>query len=138
MTATKERRPRSTKGNTYKFKIFAETGGEAKGYITTGEYPDGRLCEVFIKVAKQGGTMSGLTDSLAITLSHALQHGIPVGDLCSGLIGMRYEPTGETDDPQIPYALSLSDYIGRRLALDYCSAEELVRYGIPMPEAVEQ
>lgn len=130
-SVTKERRPRRTVGKTYAFRISSKTGGgDLKGYMTTGEYEDGRLCEVFLKVAKQGGSVSGMTDTVAIILSHALQHGVPVADLCKGLVNMRFEPTGDTDDPEIPQALSVSDYIGRRLALDYCTQEEREKHGL--------
>ena len=98
--------------------------------MIVNNYPDGRPCEVFLKIAKMGGTLSGLTDGLAITMSHALQRGVPIDDLCKGLIGLRFEPTGQTNDPDIPECLSVLDYIGRRLARDYCDAETLERLGL--------
>ena len=127
----KERRPRRTQGTTTKFGLTSLTGGgEVKGYMITGNYDDGRLCEVFLKIAKQGGTLHGFADGLAITISHALQNGTPVVEICKGLVGMRFEPTGPTTDPDIPEALSICDYIGRRLALDYCTPEERETHGL--------
>lgn len=110
----REPRPTRTPGHTTAFDI-----GEAGGYITVGLYPDGRVCEIFLKVAKQGSTIGGLVDTLAITASHALQNGTPLGDLLRGWAGLRFEPNGDTQDPEVPNASSIPDYIAKRLALDY-------------------
>lgn len=123
MSAThRERPPRSREGGVTTFRV-----GEAKGYLTVNRYPDGRPCEVFLKVAKEGTLLAGVLDTLAIIISHALQHGVPVADIATSLIDMRYEPWGETNDPEIPNAESISDYIGKRLALDYMTADERVQ-----------
>lgn len=120
-------------GWTQKVRITPASGGDAlKCFITVNHYEDGRPGEIFIKVAKQGSTMAGAFDTLAIVLSHAFQMGTPVFDLCDALIGMRYEPIGLTDDPEIPDVSSLSDYIGRRLAKEYLTDDERQRLGVRM------
>lgn len=126
--------PRQRNGKTAKVDITSTAdGGRLRGYITTGEYEDGRLGEVFLKVAKQGSTLSGVLDSLAIVTSHALQWGVPVYDIVDALLHQRYEPFGQTDDPAVPQCTSISDYLARWLATEYCTAEERERLGLQAP-----
>lgn len=110
----KTERPRRTAGHTTHFEV-----GESSGYVTTGCNEAGEVIELFLKVAKQGSTIGGLVDTIAIITSHALQNGTPLGDLLRGMSGLRFEPNGETDDPEIPMAASIPDYLAKRLALDY-------------------
>jgi ribonucleoside-diphosphate reductase alpha chain len=100
-------------------KTFSFSVGEAEGYITAGEYPDDGIGEVFLKVAKQGSTLSGIMDAFAISVSLGLQYGVPLEAYVQKFINMRFEPSGMTTDKDIRFASSLVDYIFRRLALEY-------------------
>ena len=110
------RRPAQTIG----FRV-----AESEGYIHAGEYPDtGELGEIFLKVAKQGSTLSGVMDAFAISISIGLQYGVPLKAYVKKFINMRFEPSGMTDDPDFRFATSMVDYIFRRLAADYLTQEE--------------
>lgn len=85
--------------------------GDAKGYITVGLFDDGSPGEIFITMAKEGSTLSGMTDSFAIMLSLALQYGIPLKDLVRKFRHVRFEPDGPTDEKKIPTASSIIDYL---------------------------
>lgn len=91
------------------------TIGEFDGYIHAGVYDDGSLCEIFLTASKEGSTVSGLLDSWAIAVSHALQYGDPLEDLVKKYSGMRFEPSGMTHNPEIPICTSVVDYIMRWL-----------------------
>jgi ribonucleoside-diphosphate reductase alpha chain len=104
-------------------KTFSFSVGGAEGYITAGEYPDDGIGEVFLKVAKQGSTLSGIMDAFAISVSLGLQYGVPLEAYVQKFTNMRFEPSGMTSDPDIRFASSLVDYIFRRLALEYLPAE---------------
>lgn len=93
--------------------------GGYKGYITAGMYEDGTLGEVFVKMAKEGSTLSGLFDGWAITLSVALQHNTPLEAILSKLENMSFIPCGFTENPEIHYAKSILDYVARWLALKF-------------------
>ena len=95
---------------THKFRV-----GEQEGYITVGLYEDGTPGEVFITISKEGSTIRGLMDSVAVLTSLALQYGVPVADLARKFRSVRFEPHGFTDNPEIPQASSLVDYIFRWL-----------------------
>lgn len=113
-TNTRRKLPRTRQSRTYSFKV-----GESQGYLTAGEYPDGSLGEIFIKVSKQGSTLAGVLDALAISVSMGLQYGVPLDSYVHQFSHMRFEPAGITDDEEIRFASSLVDYIFRRLAMDY-------------------
>ncbi len=100
------------------------------GYITVGKYEDGSAGEIFMKMAKQGSTVSGLMDSLAICMSMALQHGVPLQILADKLSHMRFEPSGFTGNPEIPMAKSIVDYVVRFLGSKFLSEEEKQMVGI--------
>jgi ribonucleoside-diphosphate reductase alpha chain len=121
----RERLPRSRKGHTHAFKV-----GEVEGYLTTGEYEDGRLGEVFVRVSKQGSTLAGIVDAWSISLSMGLQHGVPLQSYVDKYSGMRFEPSGMTQDPDVRIANSLVDYIARRLAIDYLENDARNSLGI--------
>ena len=113
-----------------KFRIFAakETANglapyEVKGYITVGDYPDGTPGEIFIKMAKEGSTISGLMDSFATAISIALQHRVPLKLLCDKFSHTRFEPSGFTGNDKIPMASSLMDYIFRYLDLKHAGRD---------------
>lgn len=114
---------------THKFSV----GGQ-EGYITVGLYDDGSPGEVFVKMSKQGSTVSGLMDSVAIAWSMALQHGVPVESLISKYIDHRFEPSGFTENPRIPMARSVVDYLARWMASKFLSEEDQRMVGV-LPEA---
>jgi len=100
------------------------------GYITVGKYEDGGPGEVFMKMAKQGSTVSGLMDSLAICMSLALQYGVPLQIMADKLSHMRFEPSGFTGNPDIPMAKSIVDYVVRWLSSKFLSEDEKRQVGI--------
>lgn len=117
--------PLKRKGATYKFSV-----GDSKGYFTVGEYEDGKPAEVFIRIAKQGSTLSGVMDAFAIAVSNGLQYGVPLKNFVRMFMSMNFTPAGITGDSEIPTATSIMDYIFRRIALDYLSADELMELGL--------
>ncbi len=123
--AVRRRLPRVRNSKTYKFSL-----SDLKGYFTVGEYEDGTPGELFISVSKQGSTLSGLMDSFAVSVSHGLQYGVPLKSYVKTLRGASFAPAGITDDPDIRTASSLTDYIFRRLALDYLSFDDRLELGM--------
>ena len=123
--AVREHLPRRRRSNTFSFRV-----ADCEGYVTVGEYDDGRPAEVFIKVSKQGSTLAGIMDAFSISLSLGLQHGVPLATYVHKYANMRFEPAGITDDPELRIATSLIDYIFRRLALDFLPVEERTELGI--------
>jgi ribonucleoside-diphosphate reductase alpha chain len=121
----REKLPRSRTSRTFEFRV-----ADCKGFVTVGEYEDGRPGEIFIRVAKQGSTLAGFLDAFAISISHGLQYGVPLRSFVEAFTGMRFEPAGMTDDPDIRIANSLVDYLFRRLALMYLSPEERAELNI--------
>ena len=121
----RERLPRKRKSYTFAFRV-----ADCEGYVTVGEYEDGRPGEVFMKVSKQGSTLSGIMDAFSISISLGLQHGVPLATFVKKYTNMRFEPAGMTDDPDLRIAQSLVDYIFRRLAVDYLSFEERAELGV--------
>jgi ribonucleoside-diphosphate reductase alpha chain len=93
--------------------------GAHEGYLTVGLYEDGQPGEIFITMAKEGSTVSGLMDSFATAVSLALQYGVPLKVLCDKFSHMRFEPSGWTNNPEIRYAKSIMDYIFRWLAYKF-------------------
>jgi len=117
---------------THKFSI-----GGHKGYITVGMFEDGTPGEIFITMAKQGSTISGLMDSFACMTSFALQYHVPLKFLVGKLSHARYEPSGWTGNPELPYAKSITDYVFRWLALRFLTAEERTEIGMQTEEDLE-
>jgi ribonucleoside-diphosphate reductase alpha chain len=124
-TATRNRLPRTRKSLTTSFQV-----GGAEGYMTTGQYDDGGLGEVFLKMSKQGSTMAGMMDAFSVIVSIALQHGVPLETMVAKFTNQRFEPAGMTDDPDVRMAQSIIDYVFRRLALDYLDYDARTAYGI--------
>ncbi|PSL04241.1 ribonucleoside-diphosphate reductase class II [Haloactinopolyspora alba] len=122
---TRKRLPKSRPSLTTSFTV-----GGAEGYMTAGSYPDDGLGEVFLKLGKQGSTLSGIMDAFSIAVSVALQHGVPLETYVQKFTNMRFEPSGMTDDPDVRMAQSVVDYIFRRLALDHLPFEERSALGI--------
>ena len=121
----RERLSRDRRSRTFEFRV-----ADCKGFVTIGEYDDGRPGEVFLRVSKQGSTLAGIMDALAISLSHGLQYGVPLRTYVETFTGMRFEPAGMTDDPDIRIATSIMDYLFRKLAVAYLSYEERASLGI--------
>ncbi|MCU1673347.1 MAG: nrdJ, partial [Frankiales bacterium] len=110
----RKRLPKSRTGQTVSFSIAG-----AEGYMTANAYEDGSLGEVFIKMSKQGSTLAGVMDAFSVSISIALQYGVPLETYVSKFTNMRFDPAGMTDDADIRIAQSVMDYLFRRLALDF-------------------
>ncbi|MDP6760310.1 MAG: vitamin B12-dependent ribonucleotide reductase [Acidimicrobiales bacterium] len=121
----RRRLPRSRRSLTFEFRV-----ADCKGFVTVGEYEDGRPGEIFMRVSKQGSTLSGIMDAFAISLSHGLQYGVPLRAFVEAFTGMRFEPAGMTDDPDLRIASSIIDYLFRRLAVEYLTPEERAELNI--------
>src|SRR5262249_29139580 len=111
---------------------FSSAGHE--GYITVGMYEDGKPGEIFLVMAKEGSTISGLMDAFATSISMALQYGVPLEALVEKFSHVRFEPSGFTKNAEIPYAKSITDYIFRWLASKFLSAEPQEAVGIQVSE----
>jgi len=114
---------------THKFSIAGH-----EGYITVGMYEDGKPGEIFLVMAKEGSTISGLMDAFATSISIALQYGVPLEALVEKFSHVRFEPSGFTKNAEIPYAKSITDYIFRYLASKFLSAEHQEAVGIQTTE----
>ena len=109
---------------THKFSV-----GGHEGYITVGMYQDGHPGEIFIKMAKEGSTLSGIMDAFALSVSISLQYGVPLRALVDKFVNSRFEPSGYTGNPRIRYAKSVVDYLGRWLGGKFISADYLDQEG---------
>jgi ribonucleoside-diphosphate reductase alpha chain len=114
---------------THKFSVAGH-----EGYLTVGMYEDGTPGEIFIVMAKEGSTLSGVMDSFATSCSMALQYGVPLQVLVDKFTHTRFEPSGFTNNPQVPYAKSIMDYIFRYLASRFLSREEAEQVGVQVGE----
>jgi ribonucleoside-diphosphate reductase alpha chain len=123
--AVKREMPKKRRSATYEFKL-----ADLKGFFTVGEYEDGTPGELFITISKQGSTLSGLMDSFARSVSHGLKYGVPLKSYVKSLMGTSFAPAGITDDKDIRTATSITDYIFRRLALDYLSFDDRLELGL--------
>jgi len=140
--AVRERLPRRRVSTTFSFRV-----ADCEGYVTVGEYEDGRPGELFVKVSKQGSTLAGIMDAFSISISLGLQHGVPLETYVRKYVNMKFEPSGMTDDADLRIATSIVDYIFRRLALDYLSLSERETLGVmsteermqpTLPDVIEQ
>jgi ribonucleoside-diphosphate reductase alpha chain len=104
---------------THKFNI-----GGHEGYVTVGLYPNGEPGELFVKMAKEGSTVSGLMDSFALAVSLALQHGVPLKVFCEKFAHTRFEPSGWSGNPDIGFAKSIMDYIFRWLQMRFLTGQQ--------------
>ncbi len=120
----RRRLPPTRPSETHKFSIAGH-----EGYLIYSMYEDGACAEIFIEMAKQGSTLSGLLDAFAITISMALQYGVPLKNLADKFIYSRFEPAGFTTNPDIKIATSIVDYIFRYLSLRFLSPLELKGVG---------
>ena len=117
--AVRRRLPDERRSLTHHFSV----GGQ-EGYVTVGLYEDGLPGEVFIRMAKEGSTVSGLMDSFATAVSLALQYGVPLQILCDKFSHTRFEPSGWSGNQKIGYAKSLMDYLFRWLELRFLKGEQ--------------
>jgi ribonucleoside-diphosphate reductase alpha chain len=117
--AVRHRLPGERASITHKFALAGH-----EGYITVGLYKDGTPGELFIRMAKEGSTVSGLMDSFATAVSLALQHGVPMKLMCEKFSHTRFEPSGFTGNPEIPIAKSIMDYIFRWLELKFVTGRQ--------------
>src|SRR5271169_6298099 len=118
LRAVRRHLPDERRALTHHFSV----GGQ-EGYLTVGVYDDGLPGEIFITMAKEGSTVSGLMDAFATVVSLALQHGVPLKVLCGKLSHMRFEPSGWSGNPQIGYAKSIMDYLFRWLELRFLNEQ---------------
>ena len=121
----RKRLPKKRPSETVSFTV-----GGAEGYLTAGSYPDDGLGEIFVKLGKQGSTLSGVMDAFSMSISVGLQYGIPLEFYVSKFSNLRFEPAGMTDDPDVRIATSVLDYLFRRLALDHLPYEKRAQLGI--------
>lgn len=127
-TATHHHRdtlPATRQSITHKFAIAGH-----EGYLTIGLFDEsaghdlaGKPGEIFIKMSKEGSTLSGLIQGFCRAFSLALQYGLPMQDACDRFRGMRFDPMGPTSNPEIPEALSILDYVARYLELHFCEQQ---------------
>ena len=116
---------------THKFKV-----GDHEGYITVGLYPNGEPGELFIKMAKEGSTVSGLMDSFALAVSIALQHGVPLKLFCDKFAHTRFEPSGWSGNSDIGYAKSIMDYIFRWLQIRFLTGQQQFLFENLRPKSI--
>jgi ribonucleoside-diphosphate reductase alpha chain len=114
MVATRQSLPNTRSSVTHKFAV-----GGHEGYLTVGLHPDGRPGEIFLKMSKEGSTMSGMCQAFCRAFSLSLQYGLTVEEAVARFKGMRFEPMGGTTNPEIPEAMSIPDYIARFLELHF-------------------
>ena len=130
----RKRLPDERPSITHKFSIAGH-----EGYLTIGLYPDTQQPgEIFITMAKQGSTLAGMMDAFATSVSIALQYGVPLEDLCTKFSHMRFEPSGFTNNKQIPIAKSMMDYIFRYLSLKFLGQEKEEAVVNPTEAVAEQ
>ncbi|MEM1109292.1 MAG: hypothetical protein AAGH99_11460 [Planctomycetota bacterium] len=104
---------------THKFQIMGH-----EGYLTIGLFEDGMPGEVFVKMSKEGSTLSGLMQAFCRAFSLALQYGLPLDEAVRRFKDMRFEPMGMTSNPEVPEAKSIIDYVARYLETQFCESGE--------------
>ena len=131
--AARHEMPRQRNSKTFRFVVAG-----TKGFMTVGEFDDGTPGEIFINIAKQGSTMAGIIDSLAISISYGLQYGVPLKSYVKAFLNMSFAPSGVTDDPDIKTSSSLIDYVFRKLAKTYLTQEDQVELGVTSWEHIQR
>jgi ribonucleoside-diphosphate reductase alpha chain len=121
----RRRLPATRTSLTHKFSIEGH-----EGYLTAGLYEDGKPGEIWLTMAKEGSTLSGMMDAFATSISLALQYGVPLRDLVNKFSHMRFEPSGRTENSEIPVAQSIVDYIFRWMASQFLSEDEKEEFGV--------
>ena len=118
MVAQRQSLPPVRDSITHKFQIMGH-----EGYLTIGLFDTGMPGEIFIKMSKEGSTLSGLVQGYCRAFSLALQYGLPLEEAVARFKGMRFEPLGPTSNPDIPEAASIIDYVARYLELHFVQNE---------------
>lgn len=131
--AHRRKLPDERKSITHKFSV-----GGHKGYLIVGLYDEGTPGEIFIKMSKEGSTLSGFMDGLALAISVGLQYGVPLKTLVDKLMNTRFDPSGFTENPSIRYASSVLDYIARWLGGRFLSPEYLKQRTAPSEQEMYQ
>lgn len=116
----RRRLPDTRAGKNHAFNV-----GGHKGYLNVGLFEDGTPGELFITMGKDGSTVGGLMDSVAILTSVALQHGVPISTLANKFKGQHFEPCGLTTNEKIPQVTSITDYIFRWLEIEFAEESEV-------------
>ena len=124
----RRRLPATRTSVTHKFSIEGH-----EGYLTAGLYEDGKPGEIWLTMAKEGSTLSGMMDAFATSISLALQYGVPLRDLVNKFSHMRFEPSGRTENSEIPVAQSIVDYIFRWMASQFLTEDEKEEFGVLSP-----
>ncbi|MFW6058963.1 MAG: hypothetical protein ACODAQ_02205 [Phycisphaeraceae bacterium] len=119
MVAQRQSLPPVRQSITHKFQIMGH-----EGYLTIGLFEDGSPGEIFIKMAKEGSTLSGLVQGFCRAFSLALQYGLPLSEAVQRFKGMRFEPMGTTSNPEIPEASSIIDYVAKYIELHFIEREQ--------------
>jgi ribonucleoside-diphosphate reductase alpha chain len=127
--AVRHRLPEERASVTHKFEV-----GGHEGYATVGLYPNGEPGEIFITMAKEGSTVSGLMDSFSCAISLSLQHGVPLKMLCEKFAHTRFEPSGWSKTPEIGFAKSIMDYIFRWLQLRFLTGQQQLLFDTLRPK----
>jgi ribonucleoside-diphosphate reductase alpha chain len=117
MMVSRQVLPSTRESLTHKFCV-----ANIEGYLTIGLYEDGRPGEIFIKISKEGSAISGFCQAFCRAFSLSLQHGLSVGEAVQRFKGMRFEPYGQTSNPDIPEASSIIDYLARYLELHFATS----------------
>lgn len=131
VSSARRRMPRSRRGTTSSFEVAG-----TEFFVIANADADGSLGEVFAKFGKEGSTTAGLMDLLSTAISLGLQHGVPLEAFVAKFKGTRFEPMGPTDDPNIPTAASVGDYLARRLAHDWLDLD--ARAGLDLLTPAEE
>jgi hypothetical protein len=109
--------------------------GGHKLFLSTGEYANGRLGEIFIALHKEGSAFRGLMDAFAIAVSLGLQHGVALEDFVEAFTFTRFGAAGAVEgDPAVLQATSMVDYVFRNLAVNYLGGHSIAP---AMPEAAD-
>ncbi len=122
MLAARKALPATRDSVTHKFAVDGH-----EGYLTIGLYPDGSPGELFLKISKEGSALSGMCQAFCRAFSLAIQHGLTVREAVIRFKGMRFEPLGSTNNPEIPHAESIVDYVARYLELHFDEPDTLRR-----------
>lgn len=118
MIVARKSLPQTRQSITHKFSV-----GGHEGYLTVGLHSDGKPGEIFLKISKEGSTISGLSQAYCRAFSLALQFGLSLEEAVARFKGMRFEPMGPTSNPDIPEAESIVDYIARYLEVEFAKLD---------------
>lgn len=125
VTTSRQEMPKTREGITHKFSI-----GGYRVYITANRFENGNLGEIFIIAGKEGSIVSGLLGAIARLCSKTLQEGAPAESIVDSLLNLRFDPWGITDNPDIPMAKSIADYIGRWIGKNFLPLDKQIAFGI--------